>query len=598
MSNDQLPDGSPGKLPVSRSSRRRRKERTEFYGNKVARSGVRWIILPVLILIAIGIVGASIARPIYNWFKARRGASLAVQAEAEFRKGQVISGAVKLRSALIMAAHEPAVMRVAARMLGSEDSADAVTQWQLLVASGAATRQDRLEYVALALRLKRNALAREQLELLLKDTPRDPLLLRGLVQANLMDGQPAPAISAARILVEADPANWKSLGLLGEALLASSQTAELNEGKAILLSLASTNALAQPGATFALANSGRMTTSQARQVVELLGKKPVRLPIDSFVYHVLQAQLEPATAAALLPGLVQEISSASLADRLTTADWLMKHGAPDAANSLIQPAESRTNLAARIFRLEMAARRQDWESVRLALANTNSPLPGITHFCFAGWLLATNASGISQANVHFHGILQRAVSANAADSDLLYLAYIAETAGVKDAAIAAHEFRMRRPWSAVAASAEILRLTQGSSVLTRRLPALKLRAEQVIDDEAAAAEYYYLAAVLGRDLAATRAGLELLGERHPNQPEIIVGLALVALRSNNRDQAAAIMEEKPIDPATLSPRVKAAYIYVMGELGQHDVARRLAREVDLAQLYPEEQALVQPSLNR
>ena len=600
MSEDQSTPGSPSEPSVPSNRKRVRKERTAFAGNDVAQSGVRYIVVPLLGVLLVGGVVALTARPVYNLFKARSGASRARQAELEWKGGKVKGAAANLRSALIMAPREPSVMRAAARLLGADGAdgaVEALNQWQMLIASGAATRQDRMEYIGLALKLERNGLAREQLELLLKDTPQDQNLLRGLVQACVSEGESETEATRAREIVKLDPSGWQSLGLLGETLLQSGGVAEIKEGKAILLALAATNVPAQTQATFALANSGRLTVAEARAVIDLLEKKPARSSVDAFVCYVLQAGVAPTNASARLPELLRELSAADLLDRMTAANWLMNHGVPTPAESLIRPEDIRTNVTARLISLELAAQRKDWNGVYSTLAKTNLTIPGLTRASLEVWLSVTNQAGIAQVNNRFKALLQRGISANAVDSNLRYLAHIAETAGATDAAISVHEFRLQRPWSAVNASEAILRLTLGVGPLARRYPALKVRAAAVADDEAAATEYYYLSALLGLDLKNARSGLEFFRKTYPNHPEIILGLAMAAVREGNRDQASAIMEEKPLDPAALNVRLRAAYVYVMGELGQRDIARRVARELNPAQLFPEEQELISRSLN-
>ena len=291
------------------------------------------------------------------------------------------------------------------------------------------------------------------------------------------------------------------------------------------------------------------------------------------------------------------MADSTLDDRLRAADWLAAHQGLEPAARLIRPEDSRTNYLASLLELDIASRRQEWGIVKQALANTNRVISPTVRSCLEAGV-AMSEGGAQKADALYRTAMDAAAVAVTADSDLQYIAIMAERTTNLLAAVSAHEFRLQRGANVGDASANILRLTANGLPLVRQFPALEARHNLMPEDVATSSQYFYTAAILGRNLEDAKRGLMALREAYPDRPEPILGLALIALRTGALVEATNMLEEHPLDFEALPARLRAALVHVLGRIGQKDLARTYARKLDLNAYYPEERELVEPWLNR
>jgi len=87
-------------------------------------------------------------------------------------------------------------------------------------------------------------------------------------------------------------------------------------------------------------------------------------------------------------------------------------------------------------------------------------------------------------------------------------------------------------------------------------------------------------------------------QKLPDRNELLITLALTHLRLGATPEASRLIEENPVDIASVPMRMKPAMIYVLGKTGQNELARSLAQKLDLAQYFLEERELVTPWTQR
>ena len=157
----------------------------------------------------------------------------------------------------------------------------------------------------------------------------------------------------------------------------------------------------------------------------------------------------------------------------------------------------------------------------------------------------------------------------------------------------------------VSASEDILRLCQLEQGrdpqfpgLLRQYPALQARHSAVPEDLSIASYFYYASVMLERNLPQAQSGLAEMRQKMPDHSELLIVLALAHLRLGATPEAARLIEENPVDIATLPMRMKPAMIFVLGKTGQNELARSLTQKLDLAQYFLEERELVTPWLRR
>lgn len=597
-------------------SARQRRKRTEYRSDgTAAKRGLQYIVLPVIILVALGIVASLVARPLYRKYRESRGRAAALRSMEEFAAGETAQAVRSLRLALQMAPEDPTVMRNAARILSTEDIPDALNYWQKAFQKGEGTTEERLRCAALALRLRRYADAKAELDVVLKSEPNNTLAHRLMISFSQSTGDVKAAIDQARKIVEID-GSVTNRYLLGDVLVRASrapmsgqsgaeqQVKWAEEGSGILLPLATAPGPFQSGAAWALADSVILGGDAAKQVVDALSRKEPRTAGDMITVAVIRTKADPKILPETSQALVQELSKSPLPDRLQAADWLAGMGAPKLAAQLISPADSATNATAAYLEMDLAIQNKSWDRIKQGLSQSNLVfVPTVTNVMAAAVAVSNN----ELANAE--NILRTAIDTSnfsvSADSELTYLARSAERLGLNRVALAAHEARLPRGNAVMDASDNVLRLAtleQGRDPqfpgMLRQYAALEARHSAVPDDVATASLYQYTAAILGRNLPAVQSELTAMLQKFPGRPEPVLCLAMVALKLGNIPEATRIMEENPVDPASLAVRLKPMMIHILGQIGQKEQARLLAQKVNLSQHFLEERELVTPWLQQ
>ena len=604
MSDESSPRGAaPEGTPPDGHPKRMLKERTQFYADDVARRGLRYIVLPLVTVSLLGVVVMLSAPPIWHKIRERRGHAFAIQSLTKFRAGHLPEALKSLRSAITMAPNDPATLETTAIILSTEDLPDAISVWQTLFQKGGGTLAERLQYTALASRLGRFSLAITELNKILAVDPKNIDAKKLLVDISMRAGDFNTAINQGRELLSLGATPDRQF-LLGTALVQSSKNAKtkddlkpVEEGAFMLFQLATNSGPWQSQAAAALADHTQLVGEAAHQVLSALKKKTPFTALDLVTTTIIEIREEPTRAHEFMNQMAERMASAGLEDRLKAADWLASRQGLEAASKLIRPEDARTNHLAALLQLDFASSRRDWSFVKKELGNTNFLISPTIRACFEAGV-AMSEGRAPTADALFRTAIASAGPDVAGDADLRYIALVAERTTNLLAAVSAHELRLKRSTSVLDASANILRLGAGGLPLERQFPALKARHDLMPEDVEIGSQYYYIAALLGRNLDEAKKGLSALRQAYPELPEPILGLAMIAVHSGAPADATNLLEEHPFDFEALPARLKVAYIHVIGRVGQKDLARSLARKLDINAYYPEERELLAPWLSR
>ena len=591
---------------------RQRRQRTEYRADgEAAKKGLRYIIVPVLVLTVVGVAVGVLGKPAYRKYRESRGRTMGLKAWEEFRAGQTVSAVRNLRLALQLAPDDPEVMRNGARILASEDVPDAMTFWEKIFQKGEGTLDDRIRYAALAVRLHRLRPAQEQLDLILKTDPNNATALRLLMEVNEATGDSRGAIVLARRLVELD-GNSTNQYFLGETLVKASRpftadgsvTADqvkwAEEGSKILLPMATSQGPLQSAAAARLADTVTLQGEAARLVLAAVDQKSARTPSDILTASVIRAKADPKNSDEIGAKVVRELAEVDLDQRLRAMDWLASIGRPNLAAQLIRPIDAETNILAANMELDVALKNQNWPRIKAVLAKPPAGLaPTVTNVLTAAVSLSENNAATAEKILR--NTIEAASTSITADAELRYIGSAAERLGLIRVALAAHEARLVRGAAVIDAAQTMIRLSlieQAKDpqfpVLLHQYPALKALHSAVPDDVGVASQYYYTASIIGRDLPEVQAGLTALKRTYPTQPEIILVLAMVALKTDAAAEATRIVEENPLDFASLPFRMKPLMVSILGMSGQKELARSLAQKLDPAKYYLEERELLAP----
>ena len=606
--------GNP-ESPKPGSGGRQRRQRTEYRSDGAAASrGLRWIVLPVVGLVVVGLATALLAKPAYRKYKEGKGRAAGVRAGEQFAAGEMADAVRTLRLGLQLAPEDTVVLRNAAQILATEDIPDALNFWQKIFHKGEGTIDDRIRYSTLAIRLRRFGLAKQELDELLKAEPKNPTIQQLAIQLAQATGNWSEAIAWVRQLA-VNENNETGKYHLGRCLVQASkpeagkeanpqQVKWAEEGSQILLPIASTAGPLQSGAASALADSVILQGEAARMVLDSLAKITNKTEADVLSMAVIQAKADPKKARDSAQMIVRELANSPVDSRMRAADWLSNMGLANLAAQLIRPADTTTNVLAAYMDADLALKSRNWPHLKEVLSQTNIVLTTtMSNVLSAGVSLSENNPTVAEQ------ILRSAIdTANgtiSADNELVYIANSAEQLGLTRVAIAAHEARLSRGSAVVPASEDLLRLClleQGRDPqfpgLLRQYPALQARHAAVPEDLSVASYFYYASVMLERNLPQAQAGLAELRQKLPDHSELLILLALAHLRLGATPEAARLIEENPVDAATLPMRMKPAMIFVLGKTGQNELARSLTQKLDLTQYFLEERELVAPWIQR
>lgn len=175
---------------------------------------------------------------------------------------------------------------------------------------------------------------------------------------------------------------------------------------------------------------------------------------------------------------------------------------------------------------------------------------------------------------------------------LRFIAGYAEQIGQPSAAIAAYRRLMQWPAATVEAGQKIMNLAM---VLkdTRVLRETTIQlAAYLPGDRGVAILNAYLSALLQDTSARAKDNLlGLLGE-NPSEPDAPLALALIELRLGEAASALSRLENMPRAWIQSTPQHGAIYAAALSANEQRELARRIARSVDVAKLRPEELELI------
>jgi len=426
-----------------------------------------------------------------------------------------------------------------------------------------------------------------------------------MTEVATLGGDFPTAVKHARVLAAAVPTP-ESRFLLGTALIRSSKTARtseelrwVEEGAEILLKLLKEPFVGRSAVASTLAANVQLSGAAAQQVLASLDPTGTNR-MDLMTRVIIEVQEHPEKAGESFDRLAQTLNNAPLLERLAAADWLSGLGGTDAALKLVLTQDVKTNIYARMLRLDMATQRHEWGFIKQNLLENPDDLKPTVKTCMEA-AVAMSEGDTAKADALFRNEIQNAVTKVTVESELQYIAKIAERTGNLNSAVAAHEYRLRRGAAIGDASQNILRLTRASKMpLLRQLPALEARHELMPEDENTSSQFYFVSAQLGRNLEETKRGLTALLGARPNSPELLVGIAMVLVRSGPAGitEAGTLLDEHAIDFDSVGVRIKPSLVYVLGQTGRKDLARAAARKLNLDECFPEERDMIEPWLAR
>lgn len=321
-----------GRSPATGSSRRR---------VAVGRYRIPAAWFVVLGLMAVlGLVLLVAARPTWRAFKRIQGDRFARQAETFLAQNQWSLALDRTRSALQLSPANTRALRCAAHLYGRIGIDAALPYYDALLAAPDATRLDREDYAALALRLGNTNLAGIQIRFLLETTQPTPRTKVIAAQFQAATGNTPLALALAREALAAEPANPTNAFTLATLLASSRRVTDHEEALRQLWPFALTNGAFQLRALAAILSAPDSPRTQRERVASVLEAKSPRTFDEGILWYEARANLDPSLARSLAEEMIRTLQPRSERELRLMVEWLIIRDFVPEAFGLLQGERS------------------------------------------------------------------------------------------------------------------------------------------------------------------------------------------------------------------------------------------------------------------
>jgi hypothetical protein len=549
----------------------------------------------LVVLGGLAIIAFFSARPAYHLLRGWRGAAVADEIDELLAQEPVSMTEVgrRLKVALELAPNDPRILRQSAVFLTKAGNEGALNYYEMLMARGLATHEERLDYVGLALDFNQLEKAQAELTQLLKASPRDLTTMRLSIRLLQQKGDQPRAILAARATLGAHPTSEPVQLTLGTILLQGTNSVQRDEGRRLLLSLALSTSPLHERAVDTLTLSTNLTRGESELLArELLARTNVTI-LDRLGVGTLRLRIDPDKKAEIIRSTIEQAGPLTATNSLlAVGSWLWRLGEHEALLEVIPRELAQTNSPLLALRLESLAELGRWSELQPYLDAPASALHPVYLHCLRG--VASVRNGRPQdAPAHFEMAMKAAERSN---SKLMFVARFAEVTGLPELAIEAWKPLLTHPGTALRASREIVRIAGPLDDLRVSRDVFRRVTELAPSDPGIRSHLAYLNLMLGDRVDSSRNVAQRLVEEHPDEAAYRYILALAELRGNNPGAALSVLEQRPIEWDTLDERWRAVYVAALGANNQREAARQFARKVNLDRLKSVERDLVKPWL--
>jgi tetratricopeptide (TPR) repeat protein len=555
----------------------------------IRRIGIAFAVTAALVLVA---------KLVYGPVKVVWGRRYAAASEALWKAGKYEDSGQKLRAALQFAPRDTSVLRWAAKYCAQAGLAQGLNYYEMLIGSRQASREDRVAYVELALRLNRVDLGGRELTQLLGVEPESVDLLVLLASQQRIARDMDAAVRTARRALQLSPSSLQLQLLLGSLLLEYRTHPELApEARRLLMGVVVSHAPESADAAIRLAS----TRGLARGDVEVLIKYFNEFPPRSMTEHLLAMDLKlmanPSASNRMVSdtviSLLPELKTTNLA---AVINWSILRGGAAQLLQGLPGGPSQTNVTVLELRGVALAEMENWNDLDALLESHASKFEPFIVEKLRGQS-AMGRGKTAEAQTHFqaaiaaNGVQGSQLRAFARELEAMRLPVVAAQANLRAMSLGT---RSGDASVVLNAGLEVLRLLAPTDeAQTIRDTLLQLSKALPGDDALAGERAWY--DLMFRDRIDYSTGLaRRLQKNNPNEVQWRVLLALAELQSNRPEEALQLMEEPPIDWSRARPRWKAVYVGALGAAQRREAARRFASQIPEGSLKSVELQLVTP----
>ncbi len=552
-----------------------------------ARSRAIWwsAIVAVLLLAAFG------AKPLYHFLKAKRAAQFATAGDTLVQSGKWNDAAKEYRAALQLDPLGYPGLVGAARLASRAERPEAIHLWEQVVRLPQCTVQDRQEYAFLLIKSDRLGLAEKTIDPLLKSDPDTRTLKLASCYARKI-GDTAKALEFARLAVKQAPQDAAARFQLANLLTQSIDAGEQAEAHKVLWELADKEGAYKKPAIEALARAPELSSEERERVLRTLEKLSSKDLTDDLLAADVRMQTQPDVATRIYDELIDHWRNGATEQLVELARWLNAHQQGDRVINLFSIERALQNNTLLLTRLDALAILQRWADIEEALTTPGVTLdPSVIESFRAR--TAQGRGAALDAEVHWN----HAVSLAGNDPfKLRFVANFAEQSEANAVALKAYGLLARFPEHAPVGYRGTQRVSQKTGDATVERAAAEKIAASAPEDPNAADQLAYLNLLLENDIEKNLATAKQLAEKYPNRLSYRVTAALGYLRQHDPGSALTQFQAPaPIDWKRAQPGWRAVYAATLMANERNDEAREIIMTIPVERLSAQERALIEPT---
>lgn len=562
----------------------RRRKRGIF--SRFKKVPVRSLYLWLFCLVAVVVVSGAIYGG-YSLLRDFRAQQMAAGSREQLAQGKVREALLRAQSALMLSPEGPGAWRSMAAVMDAIDNPLAIGCYEKIIALGAATSEDRQNYLQAALKLGQVAAAREQASELEKSgdagfarlVAADEMLKRGNAAAAEVELRGVPGGSAV---------SRSSKLMLAQLLVAQKSGENKAEALSVLRELSGGDDTQAAAALAAGLTAKLLPPAEHKEWLNKLENHPAADDRAFLAAKTLRIEADPASRGLAVDAVMERFSPLPVERKTAAAVWLNQLGEYDRALRLVSSQDALANPDAFVAWLDTLAGKGDWARVDSALAGERIPLRGASLEMFR----ARAARMVGNEGAARQGYQQSVNTALRGDprqvaAVMAFLEAEGQMPLLRESLFAA----LGEPATSAGARQALLAMEKRSRDASKmREMANKLRDALPDDNDMKSMMIYYDTVLGGRGLTSEA------WQMCEAEPENFIRrsvYALAVLKEGYPEKAVRVFDGLSVRSDQISPEQKAIVVSVLAANGRMDQAQAMAATLDRAALTEQEVAMLE-----
>jgi len=538
----------------------------------------------LLVLLAAAVVAAG-AYGGYRLLSKYRAGQMASGAREYLGKGKVREALLRAQSALRLEPEGPDAWRSMAAVMESIGNPLALGCYEKLVTLGAATDEDRRNYVRSALRLGQSAMAQRQAEAL-RQSGDAGFLDFVAAESAMRRGDSLAAEKALRKVPASSAVYNESRLLLGQLLAARAEADPRAEALGLLRELSREDGRVAASALAAGLTSGVVPAEERQAWADRLEKHPGGDEKTFLVVQSARLEADPSVRPQSVGDVMTYFSGSSVERKTPAVIWLNGLQEYDQSLRLLSSQEALSDPDAFVAWIDTLAGKGDWPRVEAALSGEKIPLQGVSLEMFR----ARAARMTGKEGAARQGYQRAANAALRQPRQLGAVMAFLESDGQLGVLRESFVAGLAEPATAEASKQGLVAIEKRSRDAGKMRDLFKTLRDALPDDKDTKSDAIYYDLILGGRGLGSEAWR--MREAEPDNFARRAVHALAVLQEGFPDKAVRVFDGLSVRSDQITPEQKAIVVSVLAASGRMDQAQAMASTLDENALTREEVGMV------